>query len=153
MGLARSGHPDEQIGGVLDISAGLVAKWRRVHGVPAAARSRYQYEAITSDRIRAANDMRYAGIRPEVIAKRLGVSRRSVYRMLRPELKTGDKTYSATTLERLAKHMREKVQPLGAASERTWHEGRARLLEYREQVWLENHGRGQGEHHGGENPT
>ena len=115
MGLAKSGHPDEQIGGVLDISAGLVAKWRKAHGVPAAKRERYQFAAITEDRTQEANDMRYDGVRPEVIAKRLGVSRRSVYRMLRPELKTGDKTYSAITLERLVTHMR-KVQPLGTAA-------------------------------------
>ena len=115
MGLAKSGHPDEQIGGVLDISAGLVAKWRKVHGIQSVGRRRQQHQAITEDRIRAANDMRFDGVRPEVIAKQLGVGKRTVYRMLRPELKTGDKTYSATTLERLVTHMR-KVQPLGTAA-------------------------------------
>lgn len=78
--------------------------------------------------------MRYDGAKPEQIARELGVSRRTVYRMLRLELKTGGKTYSAATRQRLAAHMRG-IQPLGTAASR-------------QMIW-----RGQGEHHGGENPT
>lgn len=128
-----AGYTDERIGGALDISAGLAGKWRGVWGLPAASKTGKR-RACVSDLADAVNDMRYDGHRPEVIARRVGISRRQVYRLLRPELKTGGKTYSTATRQRLASHMR-RIQPMGTAASR-------------QMIW-----RGQGERHGGENPT
>jgi len=140
--LIRSAHTDEAVAIALRVSVGMVRKRRLALGLPAQSQRKRGGLAITAERTERANDMRYDGAKPEAIAKALGVSRRTVYRMLRPELKTGDKTYSAATRQRLSIHMRDKVQPLGAASERTWHENRAKVMWYRKQVWLEKHGRG-----------
>ena len=128
-----AGYTDERIGGALDISAGLARNWRKAWGLPVASKTGKR-RACVSDLADEVNDMRYDGHRPEVIARRVGISRRKVYRLLRPELKTGGKTYSAATRQRLVAHMR-RIQPLGTAASR-------------QMIW-----RGQGEHHGGENPT
>lgn len=122
--LLDSGHPDETVAKALEVSVSMVAQYRKRWGLPVCGKQTRTNRPVRTQRtIDAANDMRYGGAKTEIIAKRLGISRRSVYRMLRPELKTGSKTYSAATRQRLSKYMRDNVQPLGAAQTKKYGRG------------------------------
>ena len=117
--MVRAGWSDDYIAGTLDISAGLVRAICLRFGVPRGERPRKLHVYLQRQQAaEIANDLRLDGWRAERIATALGVSRRTVYRLLRQEVKDGMRqTYSAATRQRKADYMRG-LQPLGVEASR-----------------------------------
>jgi len=111
--LLRARNTDEAVAVALNVSVGMARNRRLALGLPAQSQRRRPKDIITPERAERANDMRYDGAKPEQIARELGVSRRTVYRMLRDEIKVGAQVLTAATRQRKAAHMR-RIQPLGA---------------------------------------
>jgi len=114
--LFKAGRSDCQVALVLEMSLDSARELRQNLGLPTMPRK--VYVTATPEMITEINDRRCDGEKVEAIAEDLGLSVRTVYKHLRPQLKSGMPTYQSARTKATRRAWMLKIQPLGATAAR-----------------------------------